>query len=98
MTRHERFDKPQEQRKPLAVIGMVQKNSNEKIRVTLDQFNDFKYCDIRVGVSGNADEFIPTKKGVAVPLHRLPAIIELLTAAHAEARRLKLFDHPTRDL
>lgn len=75
-------------------LALIRKNSSEAIRVSLDEFKGAHFVDVRVVIpaeteGGNA---IFTKKGVTVPIPRLPALIDALQRALDEARRAGLFD------
>jgi hypothetical protein len=78
---------------PDTVIAVIPKNNRgEKIRVALREFKGAHLADIRVVVDGNDGSTVFTPKGVAVPIRRLPAVIEALQKALDEARRRGLFE------
>ncbi len=73
------------------LIGTVPKNGAEEVRVALTSYRGTVIIDVRVfSEFGDAVERRPTKKGVALPLGRLPALIEKLLIAEAEAERMGL--------
>jgi transcriptional coactivator p15 (PC4) len=77
---------------PDTVIAVIPKNNRgETIRVALREFKGAQLADIRVMVDGEDGKAIFTQKGVAVPIRRLPAVIEALQAALDTARRQGLF-------
>ena len=61
-------------------IAIVQKNKHEEI-------HDLDLFDCRV-FAIDGDEPTPTKKGITAHVNTLPALIEALQQAEAEARRL----------
>jgi len=63
------------------LIGEIQKNSIEKIRVILSEYKGYKFIDIRVYVEDDKGEWIPTKKGIAVPPDKVDEIVSLLKEA-----------------
>jgi hypothetical protein len=70
------------------IIETLEKNQVEKVVVSLDEFRGHPLIDVRVyaAYSGQG-EARPTRKGVSLKIEHLPALIEALTAAAAEARR-----------
>jgi hypothetical protein len=70
------------------VIARVEKNSREEIIIALDEFKSIDLLDIRVFASFGDDETRkPTKKGIAVKVEKIPALITALQDAEAEAKR-----------
>jgi hypothetical protein len=75
------------------IIFTIPKNSQESVVVSLSRFNDVDLVDLRVhAVFGNSDEPQPTRKGVCLKIQKLPALIEALLDARAEAERRGLLD------
>ena len=74
-----------EERAQAVLIGRMQKNSRESIRVALDEFKGHRYADVRVVVPGDDGQDRPTKAGVTVKLAAIPELIRLLNLAHTEA-------------
>jgi hypothetical protein len=70
---------------PIAVIA---KNKNEEIRVALSEYNGHDLINIRIWADprDGGTERIPTKAGVCCRVALLPALIEALQEAEAEAR------------
>jgi Transcriptional Coactivator p15 (PC4) len=68
-------------------IGTLPKNSRESIAVMLRTFKGHQFCDVRIVVEGRDGEPQPTGKGVAIKPDNLPALIDLLQNAHAEAKK-----------
>jgi len=69
------------------VVGWVQKNQRENVRIALTSFKGHQLVDARVYAARDDGEPGPTKAGLTVRLDRLPALIEALQQAEAEARR-----------
>ena len=70
-------------------IATIEKNRSEELRIALKEFKGRNYLDIRTFIEPYADEGqgrVPTKKGVTVPLAKLPELIEALQKAEEEAR------------
>jgi hypothetical protein len=69
------------------IIGTIPKNGVEEVRVALTSYAGHALVDVRTYADfGDAEERRATKKGVALKLSRLPALIDALVAAEAEAR------------
>ena len=69
------------------VIATVPKNGCEDVRVSLSEYRGHALVDVRTfSEVGDAHERRATKKGVALKLERLPALIAALQAAEAEAQ------------
>lgn len=70
---------------PIAVIA---KNSKEELRVGLSHWKGYDLVHLRVfaDASNGGPERIPTKSGFGIQVAKLPALIEALQAALAEAR------------
>lgn len=75
---------------PPEPIAIVEKNSREDVRVSLDEFHGVQLIDVRTFAdfkAGAVESRGPTKKGVSLNIARLPALIAGLEAARDEARR-----------
>ena len=73
------------------LIGTVPKNGAEEVRVALTSYRGTAIVDVRTfSEFGDSIERRPTKKGVALQVGRLPALIEKLLIADAEAERMGL--------
>ena len=67
-------------------IGDVQKNATEQIKVALQEFKGAKLCDIRVhGKFSGAQVYMPTAKGIAFAVTKLPEVISILIEAQRVA-------------
>jgi len=70
------------------VIATIPKNKTENVVVSLSEFNGHHLLDVRVFAAFvQGDEPKPTKKGISIAIGRLPALIDALRDAEAEARR-----------
>lgn len=74
------------------VIAVLPKNRRESLRIALDQYQGSNLVDLRVVVelSESSGLATPTRKGVALRVEMLPALIEALGKAEAKARELGL--------
>jgi len=71
------------------VIATLPKNRRETIRVALEAYRGIELVDVRVMAALDDDTglTVPTKKGISLRVEQLPALIEALQDAEAEARR-----------
>ena len=76
-------------------IATIEKNRSEELRVALKEYKGRDYLDIRTFIEPYADEGqgrVPTKKGITVPLDKLPELIAALQEAERQARAAGLLD------
>ena len=68
------------------VIGMVEKNFKERLRVALTEYEGHALADLRIYIEGETPGVFdrPTRKGVTFARRLLPEVIDLLKDA-AEA-------------
>ena len=72
----------------MVLIGTVQKNGAEEVRVALSSFRGTAVVDVRTySESGDAVERRPTTKGVALNVARLPDLIAALQPIAGYVRR-----------
>ena len=71
------------------LVAVVEKNTTEEVRVRIAEWRGSNFVDLRVFTEfdGKEGEKRPTKRGLALGLHRLPELAEAVDAALAEARR-----------
>jgi len=69
------------------VIGVIEKNVNEEIRVDLCTYKGFDLVGCRIWAKDQAGDFLPTKKGLTVRATVLPEVLALLHKAEGEARK-----------
>ncbi len=67
------------------VVGDLERNPTEVVRVSAEEFKGRKYIDIRIYFKNDEGEWKPTKKGVTVQPERLDDLIALLTKARGQA-------------
>jgi hypothetical protein len=71
------------------LIAEIQKNSDEVVRVVLDQFKGHDLVDIRVFARFTmAGALMPTKRGVSIKIGRALDLADALRHAEARARQL----------
>ncbi len=78
---------------------IIEKNKAEELRVALKRYRGHDYVDIRTYVEPSVDEGegrVPTKKGVALALTKLPELIAALQRAESEARAAGLLPNQDR--
>ena len=63
------------------LIGEIQKNSTEKIKVTLSEYKGYEFIDVRVYYEDDSGEWRPTKKGIAIAPDKVKELMDLLTRA-----------------
>ena len=77
------------------LVATLPKNMRENIQVSLGEFKGIQLCDVRVFADVAEGEPVATKKGLSVQPRLLPALIEALQQADAEARRLGISEVAT---
>lgn len=56
------------------LIGEIEKNQSEMIRIAIEEFKGYEFLDIRVYFKDSNGEWKPTKKGVAVPTDKIDTL------------------------
>lgn len=77
-------------------IAIIEKNSLEEVRVTLDEYSGHQLIDVRVYAdfkTGNVETRGPTKKGVSLNIAKLPELLDGLSLAMEVAQRRGLLPH-----
>jgi hypothetical protein len=70
-------------------VGTIRKNSDDELRISLDEFKGHRLLDLRIFSAFTAAKVpMPTKKGVAIAVEKIPALIAALQAAEAKANEL----------
>ncbi len=72
------------------LIGVVERNGIQDIRVRLVELDGGTFVDVRVFTAVGPAERVPTKKGVTFRPALLPQLIELLQTAEREATAAEL--------
>lgn len=71
------------------LIGEIQKNSTEKIRVTVSEHKGYKFLDVRVYYEDDSGEWRPTKKGITVSKDNIETLVNFLN----EGKKRKILKH-----
>lgn len=69
------------------VVGLIEKNGREQVRVALRAYKGVQLVDVRIYYLAEGDELRPTSKGVSLKIGKIGELIAGLQAAEAEARR-----------
>lgn len=69
------------------IIGRIEKNCREEIRVSLDSWKGFNLVALRVFYRDDAGAMKPSKAGLVFRVEKLPQVLAALQEAQAEARR-----------
>jgi hypothetical protein len=67
------------------MIGDLERNATEVVRVSAEEFKGRKYIDIRIYFKDNEGEWRPTKKGVTVQPDKIDELMGLLRKAQEQA-------------
>lgn len=62
------------------ILGTFKRGEGEEVRVSIGEYKDKKYLDIRYYFEMNG-EMKPTKKGITIRPRELPEFIEMVTRA-----------------
>jgi Transcriptional Coactivator p15 (PC4) len=73
------------------LIGTIGKREGEEVRVYLGEFHGSR-VDVRIWFKSEEGEYCATKKGVMLPVGKLPDLVELLQQAYARAVDGKMLD------
>jgi len=78
------------------VLARIQKNKADEVRVALEKWAGKDNIDIRVYVklSDPSGEIVATRKGVSLPVAKIPDLLVGIQAAQTEAIRLGLLKAP----
>lgn len=60
------------------ILGEIQKNATEIIRVSKENYKGKEYLDIRIYFQNDEGEWKPTKKGVTFSPEKADELIEIL--------------------
>jgi hypothetical protein len=60
------------------LIGEIQKNTTERIRVSVSEYRGYTFLDVRVYYEDDNGEWKPTKKGITVSKDNIESLIKLL--------------------
>lgn len=73
-------------------VAVIQKNSREELRVSVETFKGVPLVNLRVWFRNEEGEWRPGKQGVALRIDRLPELRKALADAEAEAARQGLME------
>ena len=65
-------------------IGRIQKNKTTSTLIQLIRYKDQNYLDIREFFTTPNGKFLPTKKGVAIPVSKLSEMVNIVEQAEAQ--------------
>ena len=68
------------------VIGAIEKNKREQIRISVRSFRELRMIDIRIFTNKTGYEYVGTTQGVTIKPQRLREVIEALERAETLAR------------
>ena len=63
------------------VVGSFHKNSQEVVKVTLDEFHGREVVDIRAYFSDVNGEWQPSRKGITLSIECIPELLEIVRMA-----------------
>ncbi len=66
------------------VIGEIERNPTERLRISTENFKGRDYIDVRIYYEADDGEWKPTKKGVTIAPDKVEEVIGLLTKAGEE--------------
>ncbi|RQS00233.1 hypothetical protein DIE02_27755 [Burkholderia sp. Bp8991] len=66
---------------PGTLIEEIQKNSRERLRITVDQFKGHEYIGIRIWFVGTDGQYRPSRSGVTLKPTLLPQLMQALGRA-----------------
>ncbi len=69
------------------ILAEIEKNPMEKILITISEFKNKKYVDLRVYFMNDNMEWKPTKKGVTIPPNLVDLVINALKKAKEEVEK-----------
>jgi len=71
-------------------INEIDKNSKEKIRVSIEEFRGHRFIDCRVYFADDAGAWHPTKKGIALNSECISDVIQALQQANKALAEVKV--------
>jgi hypothetical protein len=72
------------------IIAQWRRNSRERVRVTLDEYQGHRTIDVRTWFQSDHGELKPTRTGITIGIKHLPRLARALADALAKARELGL--------
>jgi len=77
---------------PIEIGKFFKNRKGDIVVVQIKQFEGVTYLDIRQFFTSEDGKSFPTKKGIAVGLHKLEELASLINKARTKARELGLLD------
>jgi hypothetical protein len=77
---------------PVIVDRMWANRQHDAVFVTLQTYRDHNLIDIRKHAMDGAGKLVPTPKGIALKINRLPDLAKAIDKALRKARELGLID------
>jgi hypothetical protein len=68
------------------VVGQVERNPTEVLRISTEEFKGRAYIDLRIYFEDGEGEWKPTKKGVTINPEKLEEVIGLLREAQEKLK------------
>ncbi len=68
------------------IVKDIEKNANNKIRISITEFKGNNYIDVRVYYEDDAGEYKPTKKGVTFRPDQISQVMDGLLQAEKEMK------------
>ncbi len=68
-------------------IGKVEKNSQEEIRVTIQDYQGTDLIDLRTYWQNDEGDWLPTKKGISLTYYVIEDVIKLLQKAYKKMQK-----------
>ena len=78
------------------IVYTIKRHEGLEIRATLDTFKGKPYAGIRTFVKNDAGEFIPTRKGLTIPVDLLGDLAQAVSALVVADRRAQGYVMPGR--
>ena len=66
------------------LVRVIDKGLGGRIHVRVSRFKDRDYIDVRNFYESDDGQWLPTRKGIAVPVELYGALLDALSAAKAE--------------
>jgi hypothetical protein len=60
------------------VVKVIQKNNNEQVRVGVSEFKGSIYVYVRIYFKNTEGDYLPTKKGINIPLSKYEQLVEMI--------------------
>ena len=60
------------------LIGQVQKNTSELIKISIEEYNGHEFIDLRVYYDSGSGTYLPTKKGITLNGETISTAIDFL--------------------